>query len=109
MANVGGGVTAGGPGGPGGARGGGTRGGGAGGRRVEVHRVGVTEGRGELGDLLPPDLVHGRGRVAAPDQSCVQRHAPAPSPRDRWGQRVSRWTVCRRSVGQYFFSSIRSG
>ena len=82
---------------------------GAGGRLVEVHRVGVAQGGRELGDLLAPDLVHGRGRVAAPDQSCVQRHAPALSPRDRWGQRVSRWTVCRRSVGQYFLSSIRSG
>ena len=53
--------------------------GGPGGVDVAVHRV-VRADRGrELGDLRPADLVDGGGRVAAPDQFPVQRHAPALS------------------------------
>src|SRR4028118_2064216 len=43
---------------------------------VPVHRVGRTDRLGELGDLLPADLVDGRGRGAAPDGGRSGRQAP---------------------------------
>src|SRR3954471_4719527 len=80
MAKVGGAITSGWPAARGGPAGRETRArgaSGAGGPGVAVDRVRVADRGGELGDLGAAHLVDGRGRVAAPDQSWVQRHAPA--------------------------------